>query len=95
MKVNFDKDQIMRLDIYKRPENGGQYSYLAVPEGSLIPEEATNVDWEAAERGIDFDEQEDMLSQFEIEEPLEQISTKGYAITSVKNQHLSEVSPKD
>jgi hypothetical protein len=75
----------MRLDIYKRPENGGQYSYLAVPEGNVIPEEATNVDWQAAERSIDFDERKGELSEFLIEDPLEQISTKGYAITSIKN----------
>ncbi|MES2535529.1 MAG: DUF6139 family protein [Pseudomonadota bacterium] len=78
----------MRLDIYKRPENGGQYSYLVVPEGSLIPEEATNVDWQAADRGVDFDENQDQLPQLGIEEPLEQISAKGYAITSVKNQQM-------
>lgn len=75
----------MRLDIYKRPEAGGHYSYLAVPEGKMIPEEAMNVDWETAERSIDFNDDEDMLTQFAIEEPLEQISAKGYAITSVKN----------
>ncbi|OGQ52570.1 MAG: hypothetical protein A3J24_07095 [Deltaproteobacteria bacterium RIFCSPLOWO2_02_FULL_53_8] len=75
----------MRLDIYKRSETGGQYSYLAVPEGNVIPEEATNIDWETAERSIDFDENEDDLTQFLIEDPVEQISSKGYAITSVKN----------
>jgi hypothetical protein len=75
----------MRLDIYKRLENGGRYSYLAVPEGNLIPEEATNIDWQAAERSIDFDEKKDKLSEFLIEDPLEQISAKGYAITSIKN----------
>jgi hypothetical protein len=75
----------MRLDIYKRLENGGQYSYLAVPEGNLIPEEATNIDWQAAERSVDFDEKKDKLSEFLIEDPLEQISAKGYAITSIKN----------
>ena len=75
----------MRLDIYKRPENGGQYSYLAVPEGKEIPQEATNIDWEAAERSIDFDESDDELSEFAIDDPLQQINAKGYAITSIKN----------
>ena len=74
----------MRLDIYKRPENGGQYSYLAVPEGKEIPQEATNVDWETAERSIDFDEDQDKLPVFSIDDPLQQINAKGYAITSVK-----------
>jgi len=75
----------MRLDIYKRPETGGHYSYLAVPEGKMIPEEATNVDWETAERSVEFNEEDNMLTQFAIDSPMEQINSKGYAITSVKN----------
>jgi hypothetical protein len=74
----------MRLDIYKRPEHGGQYSYLAVPEGKEIPQEAANVDWETAERSVNFNENDDALAQFAIDEPLQQIRAKGYAITSVK-----------
>jgi len=80
----------MRLDIYRRPETGGYYSYLAVPEGKMLPEEVTNVDWETAERSIDVDDDEDQLTQFAIEYPFEQINAKGYAITSVKN--LIEIS---
>lgn len=75
----------MRLDIYRRPENGGKYSYLAVPEGKMIPEEATAMDWEATERGWTFNEDNDELTEFKIEDPIDQISSKGYAITSVKN----------
>lgn len=75
----------MRLDIYKRPENDGQYSYLAVPEGQVIPAEATAVDWQAEERSVDFNEEVNQLPQFAIDDPIEQISAKGYAITSVRN----------
>lgn len=74
----------MRLDIYRRPESGGQFSYLAVPEGQEIPNEAISVDWETAERGVEFEESIDRLPQFSIDDPVEQISSKGYAITSVK-----------
>ena len=74
----------MRLDIYKRPENGGQYSYLAVPEGQEILQEAINVDWETAERSIEFDENDGQLTDYSIDDPLRQINAKGYAITSVK-----------
>src|SRR3569833_3252225 len=84
-KLTFEEDRSMRLDIYKRPENGGHYSYLDVTEGKMIPEEAMNVDWETAERSIDFNEDDDMLTQYSIEEPLEQISEKVKAITSIKN----------
>jgi hypothetical protein len=74
----------MRLDIFQRPETDGQYSYLAVPEGKYIPHEAENVDWEAAARSVDVDDNQHALSQYHIDEPLEQIRAKGYAITSVK-----------
>lgn len=75
---------MMRVDIYRRPETGGQFSYLAVPEGKTIPNEATNIDWEAAERSVDLDDGIDRLPQFAIDDPVEQINAKGYAITSVK-----------
>jgi hypothetical protein len=83
--LNFGEEPIMRLDIYRRAENGGRFSYLAVPEGKEIPEEATNIDWETAERSVDFDDAADQLPQFAIEEPMEQITSKGYAITSSRN----------
>ncbi|MBI1891503.1 MAG: hypothetical protein HYS18_12705 [Burkholderiales bacterium] len=75
----------MRVDIYRRPENGGRFTYLAVPEGKVIPDEATNVDWEATEHSVDLEDSVDKLPQFSIEDPIEQISAKGYAITSVKS----------
>ncbi len=74
----------MRVDIYKRPEHAGRFTYLAVPEGKMIPDEATNTDWEETARGVPLNEEENALPQFSIDEPLKQISTKGYAITSVK-----------
>ena len=75
----------MKLDIYKRAETGGHFSYLAVPEGKVIPNEVTNIDWEDAERGIEFDERDRSMPAYSIEQPAEQISAKGYAITSVRD----------
>jgi hypothetical protein len=74
----------MRLDIYRRPESNGHFSYLAVPEGKQIPEEAISVDWEEADRGVELADEQPSLSDFAIEDPLEQISAKGYAITSIR-----------
>ena len=75
----------MKVDIYKRAETGGRYSYLAVPEGRVIPNEVTNVDWEDAARGVEFDENDGILPAYAIEHPVEQITAKGYAITAVKD----------
>lgn len=75
----------MKLDIYKRAETGGNFSYLAVPEGEVIPNEVTNIDWMDAERGFEFNEDQDALPAYAIEQPIEQISAKGYAITSVND----------
>lgn len=72
----------MRLDIYRRAERGGLFSYLAVPEGRPIPQEAINTDWETEARGIVFNDDENELPRFSIEKPIQQINDKGYAITS-------------
>jgi hypothetical protein len=74
----------MRLDIYRRPESNGRFSYLAVPEGKKIPEEAISVDWEEADRGVEMADGQSSLADFAIEDPLEQIGAKGYAITSIR-----------
>ena len=75
----------MRLDIYQRAEHDGIFSSLAVPEGKIIPAEATNVDWQVERRGFAYNEPDDGLADLFIERPMQQISEKGYAITSLKN----------
>jgi hypothetical protein len=74
----------MRVDIYRRQEYGGNFSYLAVPEGRPIPEEATNVDWQRLTVGIELDESWEQWAQFSIEQPALQMQEKGYAITSLR-----------
>ncbi|SNS15452.1 hypothetical protein SAMN06265795_101273 [Noviherbaspirillum humi] len=76
----------MKVDVYKRPENAGNYSYLAVPEGRPIPEEATNIDWETAEQNIDLDEDNETVLGLDARDALEQIGAKGYAISRVQNK---------
>jgi hypothetical protein len=74
----------MRLDIFRRPDQGGQFSYLAIPEGRNIPEEATAVDWEKHVDGVDPGESADALADYAIEDPMEQITSKGYAISTTQ-----------
>ena len=73
----------MRLDIYRRAERDGKYSYLAVPEAKNIPEEATNTDWEIETRAYEVDDGASQLPDFDIENLRGQIAEKGYAMTSV------------
>lgn len=73
----------MRVDIYRRTEPGDRYSYLAVPEGRVIPEEATNTDWETEARGLEGGAQAEQMDKYAIAGLEQQISEKGYAITSV------------
>ena len=75
----------MRIDIYRRAEHDGHFSYLAVPEGKLIPEEVVNTDWEPTDRAVDLADGATHLKDFSIDNPLGQIQAKGYAITSVKD----------
>lgn len=76
----------MKIDVYKRREQEGMFSYLAVPEGRPIPEEATNIDWETAENNVDLDDNNEPVHGFSADDALQQISAKGYAITSVQNK---------
>lgn len=75
----------MKVDLYMRPESQDSYSYLAVPQGRPIPEEATSIDWETADTGIDLDQNNEPVAGLPAEDALEQISAKGYAISSVKS----------
>jgi hypothetical protein len=76
----------MNVDIYRRAEAGHKFSYLAVPHGQPIPEEATNVDWELRQQGVHIDEARSHIEPYEIDQPGRQIAEKGYAITSVLHQ---------
>ena len=76
----------MNVDIYRRSEPGNMLSYLIVPTGKPIPEEATNVDWQARQRDVHVDESTEHLHPYEIDNPRAQIEEKGYAITSVFHQ---------
>jgi hypothetical protein len=80
----FSKDFAMRVDIYRRPERAGHFSYLAVPESKPIPEEVINTDWEQTDRAVEVDDDAQHLAAFAISDPIAQIQAKGYAITSIK-----------
>jgi hypothetical protein len=73
----------MRLDIYRRAETDGKFSYLAVPETRNIPEEATNTDWEVEARAVEVDDDAERIEDYDIDNLSGQLSEKGYAVTSV------------
>ncbi len=79
----------MRVDIYRRAEHDGVFSYLAVSEGKPIPQEATSTDWESEARALEIDETAVALPNYHIALPLEQIAAKGYAITALKDMTAS------
>lgn len=72
----------MRLDIYRRAEHDGKFSYLVVPETKNIPEEATNTDWEVEARAVEVDDNAEQLPDYQIENLNGQLAEKGYAVTS-------------
>jgi rRNA maturation endonuclease Nob1 len=76
----------MRLDIYRRAEQDGKFSYLAVPETKNIPEEATNTDWEVEARALEVADDAQQLDDYDIQNLSGQLNEKGYAVTS--NEHL-------
>jgi hypothetical protein len=74
----------MKLDIYKRPETNEQFSYIAIPEGKMIPEGVLETNWEVVTRGREIDNPGG-LRDFFIDKPLDQIEVKGYAIAGSKD----------
>lgn len=76
----------MHVDIYRRAERDNKFSYLLVPHGRPIPQEAINIDWALRQQDVAVDEAAHHLMPYEIDEPRGQIDEKGYAITSVLHQ---------
>jgi hypothetical protein len=74
----------MRLDIYRRAESDGKFSYLAVPETRNIPEEATNTDWLEEARAVEVDDNVAHLEDYSIDRVSEQIAEKGYAVSALQ-----------
>ncbi len=75
----------MRVDIYRRAETPGAFSYLAVPEDKPIPQEAINTDWQPEARHVELDDDAEAMPTYHIDHPLQQISAKGYAITALND----------
>ncbi|MDB5952927.1 MAG: hypothetical protein JWR65_4782 [Massilia sp.] len=74
----------MRLDIYRRAETDGKFSYLAVPETRNIPEEATSTDWQVEARAVEVDDDAEHLEDYAIDHASQQIAEKGYAVTALQ-----------
>jgi hypothetical protein len=73
----------MRVDIYRRAESDGKFSYLAVPEEKNIPNEAINTDWEVEVRALEVADEAQQIPDYQIEHLSEQIAEKGYAVTAL------------
>lgn len=76
----------MRLDIYRRAEHDGKFTYLAVPETRNIPEEATNTDWEVQDKAVEVDDNAGRLENYHLDNVAAQIAEKGYAVTALQEQ---------
>jgi hypothetical protein len=75
-----EQGSTMRIDLYQRAEFNGHFSYLAVPEGKIIPDEVINTEWNDVARGMELGEQQ-ASSTYAIDDAEQQIEKKGYAIT--------------
>lgn len=81
----------MRVDIFRRKEESGHFSWLVVPEGRLIPAEAASIDWELSARGVRLNIDTESLDEFSIVRPAKQIQEKGYAISHLAD--APDISP--
>ncbi|MAF03721.1 DUF6139 family protein [Herbaspirillum huttiense] len=71
----------MKVDVYKRPDGDGLFSYLVLPHEKPMPEEVTNTDWQLHEQNVDFERDGKRHFTLEPEDAFMQIGEKGYAIT--------------
>ncbi|AKN66131.1 MULTISPECIES: DUF6139 family protein [Herbaspirillum] len=75
----------MKVDVYKRPDGAGLFSYLVIPHEKMLPDEVTNTDWQIHEQNVDFERDGKRHFTLQAEDAFMQIGEKGYAIT-----HLAE-----
>lgn len=75
----------MKVDVYKRPDSDGLFSYLVIPHEKALPDEVTNTDWQMHEHDVNFERDGKRHFTLQAEDAYKQISEKGYAIT-----HLNE-----
>ncbi len=73
----------MLVDVFRRPESNGKFSYLVVPQGEPIPQEATDWEWQDEARGANLNEGLASWPEYGIENPGPQLERKRYAISSV------------
>jgi len=71
----------MKVDVYKRPDGEGLFSYLLIPHAKPLPGEVTNTDWQMHERDVDFERDGSRHFTLQPEDAFVQIGEKGYAIT--------------
>lgn len=76
----------MKVDIFKREETNEDYTYLAVPHGKDIPQEATNTDWFLSSENTYIGQDNDGMEGLDGPDALHQIQEKGYAITNMKDK---------
>ena len=61
---------------YRREEPRNMFSYLIVPQGRDIPEEANNIDWHVRQLAVDVDDSQQHLHPYEIDNPRAQIAER-------------------
>ncbi|EIJ47898.1 hypothetical protein GWL_21390 [Herbaspirillum sp. GW103] len=76
----------MKVDVYKRPDGGGLFSYLVLPHEEALPPEVTNTDWQLHEQNVDFERDGKRHFTLEAEDAFMQIGEKGYAITHLNQR---------
>ena len=76
----------MKVDVYKRPDTDGLFSYLVLPHQRAMPEEVTNTDWVIHERNVDFERDGKRHFTLHAEDAFLQIGEKGYAITHLNDR---------
>ncbi|NUU01732.1 hypothetical protein HNO84_08980 [Herbaspirillum robiniae] len=76
----------MKVDVYKRPDSDGLFSYLVIPHEKPLPQEVTNTDWQMHEQDVNFERDGKRHFTLQAEDAYKQIGEKGYAITHINER---------
>lgn len=76
----------MKVDVYKRPDSDGLFSYLLVPHEKPLPQEVANTDWLVHETDVNVERDGKPHFTLHAEDAFMQMGEKGYAITHLADR---------
>jgi hypothetical protein len=76
----------MKIDVFRTIQTDDDYTYLAIPHGKNIPEDAANKNWILSSENIYISQDDDSIEGLDAYDVLEQIRKQGYAVSHTEDK---------